>query len=377
MSKYVILFIRCGVTGAFTWGRKMASKNPKNKLKVSINIGSITKWIITGGIVCLIIGSIPFGSWDEKVYVTVIKDILQSLGTTLFSAGLVSVVLEISTVTEVVTKALNSIITDQFPFSNFSKKRLEDLHKQIAFLRLSENDLDEKDVEDSPYVLEPELLESSKGLYYGYHKASFIITPDNDKKVFRKRVDFDYQIINKLGLENSAKFTVSLICQKDNLSIDDVKSLFKIELFKIEESDRIRGNRRSIWKDLTKDAINYISISEVEPQAHSQYKYQIHFEYPLSSKLSSKIRIIYEYQIPQSDITQSYKLNYPSKTLEHEISMSGDGWEITGDAFTAFYFPDMYDKDYAVAQTVPTSIRVDFRDWAVPGAGYIVTFLKK
>lgn len=355
----------------------MSSKKWKNGFKVSINIGSVTKWIIACGIVCLILGSIPLGEWDKKTFVTVIKDLLQSLGTTLFSAGLVSVVLEISTVTEVVSKALNSIIAEEFPFRNFSKKRLDDLHKQIAFLRLCENDLDEKAVEDSPYVLEPELLESSKGLYYGYHKASFIITPDDDKKVFRKRVEFDYQIINRLGLENSAKFTVSLICQKDNLSIEEVKSYFKIELFKIEESDKIKSTRRSSWKDLTKEAINYINISEVEPQAHSQYKYQIHFEYPLSAKLSNKIRLIYEYQIPQSDITQSYKLNYPSKTLEHEISMSGDGWEITGDAFTAFYFPDMYDKEYAVAQTVPTSIRVDFRDWAVPGAGYIVTFLKK
>ena len=355
----------------------MSPKKSKNGFKVSINIGSVTKGIIVCGILCLILESIPLGEWDEKAFVTVIKDLLQSLGTTLFSAGLVSVVLEISTVTEVVSKALNSIIAGEFTFRNFSKKRLEDLHKQIAFLRLCENDLNEKDMEESPYVLEPELLESSKGLYYGYHKSKFIITPDNDKKTFCKRVEFDYQIINRLGLENSAKFTVSLICQKDDLSIQEVKSYFKIELFKIEESDRIRGNRKSNWKDLTQEAMNYLSISEVEPQAHSQYKYQIHFEYPLSAKLSSKIRIIYEYQIPQSDITQSYKLNYPSKTLEHEISMNGEGWEITGDAFTAFYFPDMYDKDYTVAQTVPTSIRVDFRDWSVPGAGYIVTFLKK
>lgn len=355
----------------------MSSKNFKNKVKVSINIGSITKWIIAGGIVCLILGNISLGEWDEKNYVIIIKNILQSLGTTLFSAGLVSVVLEISTVTEVVKKALEGIVTGEFPFGNFSKNRLDDLHKQISFLRLCENDLSVTDMDNSPYILEPELLALSKGLYYEYHKASFIITPDNSKKVFHKKVDFDYQIINRLGLENSAKFTVSLICPKDNLSIDEVKSYVKIKLFKIEESDRIRGNRRNSGKDLTKEAMNYLNVSEVEPQAHSQYKYQIHFEYPLSQKLSTKIRIVYEYQIPQSDITQSYKLNYPSRTLEHEISISGDGWEITGDAFTAFYFPDMYDKDYTVAQSVPSSIRVDFRDWSVPGAGYIVTFTEK
>ena len=44
----------------------MSSKNFKNKVKVSINIGSITKWIIAGGIVCLILGNISLGEWDEK-----------------------------------------------------------------------------------------------------------------------------------------------------------------------------------------------------------------------------------------------------------------------------------------------------------------------
>lgn len=355
----------------------MLPTNWKKKVKVSLNIGSVTKWIIIAGIICVIAASIPYGEWDEKPAIILFKNIFQSLGTTLFSAGLVSVVLEISTVSEIVKKALNNIVAEAFPFQNFSKGRLDVLHRQLAFFRLCETELNEKDIDDSPYVLEPELLEAVKGLYYEYHKAKFMIIPDNEAKTFQKRVEFNYQIINRLGLHNSAKFTVSLICQKDDLSIEEVKSYFKIELFKIEESDRLKGSRKSGELDLTEEAMNYLSISSVEPQVHSQYKYNVHFEYPLSEKLSSKIHIIYEYQIPQSDITQSYKLNYPSKTLEHEISMAGDGWEITGDAFTAFYFPDMYDKDYRVEQTVPTSIRVDFREWAVPGAGYIVTFLKK
>lgn len=350
----------------------------RNKLKVSLNIGSITKWMIVGGILLIILAYIPFGKLDKNSIIIALKGVFQSLGTTVFSAGLVSVVLEISTVSEVVKKAVDEIISEKFPYNNFSKDRLEEINKQIAFLRLDEKELlSEKDMDDSPYNMEPELLELSKGLYYEYHKAKFVITA-KEEGVFKKRVEFDYKIINKLGCENCAKFTVSLICQKDTLTIEEVKKYFKIELFKIEESDKVKvSGKRNNEKDLTKDAINYLNITEVEPHAHSQYKYEIHFEYPLSKKVANRIRLIYEYQIPQSDITQSYKLNYPSKILEHEISIVGDKWEITGDAFTAFYFPDMYDKEYTVSQTVSTSIRIDFRDWAVPGAGYIVTFLKK
>ena len=61
----------------------MSPKKSKNGFKVSINIGSVTKGIIVCGILCLILESIPLGEWDEKAFVAVIKDLLQSLGTTL------------------------------------------------------------------------------------------------------------------------------------------------------------------------------------------------------------------------------------------------------------------------------------------------------
>lgn len=352
-------------------------KDPK-KYDIVVGVSFVTKVMVGIGLLFVIASNIPMGAYDNIRWMKVVKKISETIGTTIFSAGLVSVIVEISSITEIVKKALRGMLSEQFPFEKLSKARLDEIYKQIAFLRLDDNSLKVKDMEDSPYVLEPELLELSKGLYYEYHKAKFVITPDNKKNVFCKHVEFDYKIVNRLGLENSAKFTVTLICQQDDLSMEDVKSYFHIKLFKIEESDKIKvSGRRTNEKNLTEEAMDYLNITEVEPQAHSMYKYEIHFEYALSNKLCNSVKLIYEYQIPQSDITQSYKLNYPSKALEHEISIAGDGWEITGDAFTAFYFPDMYDKEYRVAQTIPTSIRVDFRDWAVPGAGYIATFIKK
>lgn len=166
--------------------------------------------------------------------------------------------------------------------------------------------------------------------------------------MFKKRVEFDYKIINKFKHENAAKLTISLICKKDKLTKEELKSYFDIKLFKIEESEKIKtSGRRANELNLTNEAKDCWEVMEVEEHEHSLYKYKIHFEYPLdSNKLANRIVLIYEYQIPQSDIIQSYKLNYPSRSLEHEITMSGSDWEVTGDAYTAFYYPSMYDKEY-------------------------------
>ncbi len=353
-------------------------KNTKNRLKIVSNLSTATWAMVIGGIAIVAIAKIPLGTWDTNGFVIFVKQMFDLVGTTLFSAGAVSIVVEISTISQIVEKGIQKILAGTFPFENFSKDRLEEVHKQIAELRLNDERLETRDIEASPYVLEPELLELSKGLYYEYHKAKFIITPDSSRGVFKKRVEFDYKIINKLGLDNKVKITISLICKKDNLSKEDVKKSFDVKAFTIEESNKIKvAGKHKNEINLTAKANDYWQISEVKQQEHSLYMYNICFEYQLSDKVANRVVLIYEYEIPQSDITQSYKLNYPSKVLEHEITICGEGWEVTGDAYTAFYFPELYeDRQYTVARTVPTTIRADFRDWAVPGAGYMVTFLK-
>lgn len=354
----------------------MSKQNSGVKAEVGVSV--ITKSMVIAGFGVALVCNIPFGEYDNIAWISIAKKFLEGVGMTLFSAGLVSVVVEISTISEIVKKALKGILSEKFPYEKLAISRLDEINKQLALHRLDSDILKESDVIDSPYSLEPELLALSKGLYYEYHKAKFVITPDDEKGVFHKRVEFDYKIINKNGVDNSAKFVLTLICQKDDLTIQEVESVFSIKSFKIEECDKIKASGKKVnTKDLTSVADNYWKIADVEPQAHSLYKYEIHFEYPLEKKLVNRVRLVYEYEIPQNDIVQSYKLNYPSKNLEHEISISGTNWEVTGDAYTAFYFPDVYDNDYNVVQSVATAIRVDFRDWAVPGAGYMVTFLKK
>ena len=342
----------------------------KKKVDVTIGVSTITIIIAVVGILLIIISNIPFGKFDTMSIVQTLKNISEAIGTTLFSAGLVSVVVELSSISNIVSKTP--------PFETLATSRLNEINKQVALYRLEEENLTEKDVVDSPYILEPELLGLTKGLYYEYHKAKFIVTPDEKEGVFKKRVEFDYKIINKCGLENKAEFTIRLVCQRDDLTKEELQKRFSVKLFKVGASDRIGATRRQEnEEDLTSDANSYWNILEIEPHEHSLYKYEIHFEYKLSDKRANKVKVIYEYEILQSDIVQSYKLNYPSKILEHEISINSNAWEITGDAYTAFYFPDVYDRDYTVVQSVPTSIRIDFREWSMPGAGYMVTFLKK
>ena len=166
----------------------------------SIKVSTLTKWMIGGGIAILVIGYLIPDEGELWVW-KLASSLLEPVGTTLFSAGIVSVVVEISTIKNVVKTALNDILSGDFSLETFSKERLDKLSIRIASKRCGK-DVDENYILDSLYILEPKMLESVSGMYYKKHKALYKIKPSSKRGVFVKRVELDYEIINPFELEN-------------------------------------------------------------------------------------------------------------------------------------------------------------------------------
>ena len=95
----------------------------KKKISISVNIIAIAIAISILGMVLLIISSIKgisgpaWNSW--------LKSFLQALGTTLASAGLVSLLVECSTIKSMTERAIKSILEGDIDFSGYSTNTLD------------------------------------------------------------------------------------------------------------------------------------------------------------------------------------------------------------------------------------------------------------
>lgn len=354
----------------------MSKKNHSSNINATISISTLTKGLLIGGIILFLMSYLDFKQVPYlKVISSFLESILNNIGLTCISAGLVSIVVEISSIQNVINDSIKRIVSDDFPFESLSRERLDDIHKQIVVNRSANEKMNISYLNNSVYALEEELLNASDGLYYEYNKARFVITHDKKKEMFLKTAEFDYRIVNRFGIDNKVSFSISLIHPSDDITEADLKKMIEITKFCISKGDK---KSREEKEDLTDVANDYLNIVAVEKQAHSLYKYEVKFLYPLTKCMYNKIEIIYKYLVPDYDIVQSYKLNYPSKVLEHTLIFDkcDEVWELSGDAYTAFFFPPT-DREYEIVQSVANVMRINFRDWAITGAGYMVTFLKK
>ncbi len=362
---------------------RVRKKANSEKIDATLSVSFLTKLLLFVGIALFALSFIDLESSQYEILQKIadpFESITRNLGLTCLSAGLVSVLVEVSTITNVVKASVDKIVRGDFPFENFSLDRLNEVNKQLVVKRSCVDGMTVNDLNNSVYVLENELLKSCKSVYYDYNKVTYIITHDADKKVFKKRAEFEFKIINKYALDNKISFGVSIIHPTDSLTKEELEEKFSIKQFKIVYGNKISNADGKICLD-EKEANNYLNIVSIEGKSHSLYKYEVTFEYELNKCLWNEIHIVYEYEIPDYDIIQSYKVNHPCKVLEHTIIVKPDSnqkenWEIGGDAYTAFYFPPS-DKEYNVIQSVSDTIRISFRDWSLPGAGYMITLLKK
>ena len=332
-----------------------------NKKKVTISVNMVVFSIIMSiiGILILIIASIKEISgpiWDAGL-----KNFLQALGTTLTSAGLVSILVECSTIKEITAGAIKSLVEGNLNYSNYNKDALRKMSYNIAAQRCNPPQKAKK-IKDSLYKWEEKIIESMSGPYYEYHNADFVIKYDNNR--FIKTASLDYVVINENNYPNIIKKSINLFTDDKNISKDECLKKFNIKKFIINKTD------------CTSEANNNILIETVERPKNSMYEYVVSFSKEVSSKIKrTRVQMEIEYEVPVTDLMHAYKMIYPCKQAEHNVRVEGDGWEIDGVAYAEFDCDYDNDKNNKceITHMFKNDMKVTFNDWCMPGVGYVAT----
>lgn len=353
-------------------GNKQKTRSVASAVEVKTKLTTVTCLMLIFGLLIFVATYLPDqGTKDGYPVLGAVIDAFRNIALTLLSAGLISALVEISTITSVVQGALERLVQGNFPFDKFSNDRLLELSKQIAVKRSEKDDLEVGQLEKTIYCLEPELLNDSIGVYYEYHKDTTIIQPDESKHVFQKWVNLEYKLINRFKKPYSIQFCISLVNNSENITDEDIRRCFKIEKLEILCSSEVEPNEKKLKnRVLEQDLNNLVQIKTITKKPHTTYNYLVKMEYPLENVATCVVKLTCSYEVPMSDPIQSFKLNHPCKEFEHNIFVQKDNWEIMADAYTAFFFTDE-NKEYQVRQNVPNSVSIVFKNWAVTGAGYM------
>lgn len=184
----------------------MKKDSEKKEYKITMKLWTATGWIIVGGLLCIIISNVLLNIVADKyAAVKPLLDIMCTIGSTLFSAGIVSVLVEISTIKGLVSDALDNVLKGNFSLEAYSNQVLKKINRQIAAKRGNVN-IDK--IDNSIYSVEPKLVELIDGLYYTYYNATYEITPDEERGVFKKDVTLDYEVINDCDKDNKIHYTI-------------------------------------------------------------------------------------------------------------------------------------------------------------------------
>ena len=346
-------------------------------IEIKTTLTVVTRLMLISGLfLFLITYFISSTVLDGHPMLSAFRDASKNIGLTLFSAGLISALVEMSTITSVVRNALEKLVLGDFPFDKFSIDRLAELNKQIAVKRSGKDDFKVNQLDKTIYLLEPKLLNDSTGIYYEYHRNTTIITPDESGRVFKKWVSLEYKLINRFKEPHSIKFCISLVNNSENMTDNDIRECFKLEKFEVFCSTDVEPNENKLKNKLINHNLeNLVEVESIEKKPHSTYKYRVKIECPIENVATCLVKAAYSYNVPMSDPIQSFKLNHPCREFEHTISIQDNDWEIMADAYTAFFFTED-ENDYRVKQDVPNSVNIKFKNWAVTGAGYMAMFFK-
>lgn len=310
-----------------------------------------------------------YKTFDRWTYSLITKNLLEIFGTTMISASLVSCVIEISSLKHLLQNAYKGMLDLNFPLDGYSLKQLESLNKRIAICRLNEK-VTEKEITNSVYEYEQNLLDLLDEPYFEYHNQNTVLTPITSKHVFKKKISTNYKLVNKQQQNFPLTFTL------------DIYSMFK-DINNINLQEELNMSVKLDDIPLKKDVINkHLSLQNIKEEYKDSYDYKIKFDYPLGEKKEYRVFVEYEYEIPDHDLTQAYKMTKPCKNFKHKFYMQEDldsknKWGFIGNAYTAFYCnQNDPDSNYKVEQSVNTEVTITFNKWALPGAGYVL-LLKK
>lgn len=346
----------------------MAKNSGKKQYKITMKLSTATIWLIVIGLLFIIVANILLNVFSEAFLAEYhatkpALDIFCTIGSTLFSAGIVSVLVEISTIKNLVSDALYNALQGKFPLDAYSNQVLTKINKQIAARRGAVNI---EKIDNSIYSVEPKLIESLDGLYYTYYKATYEITPDEERGVFKKYVMLDYEVINEYDKTNQVSHTIRLYNVDDKMTDEQKKAAFNVKSFVINETD------------LSDEVDNYKTIIPIK-EKHSEYQYAIKFKRELQHCRKHRIRLEFEYEVPIYDMSQIFRLTFPCKSMTHDIYVVNENahlWNIHGAAFVSFYCKENNDHGFHVTQKHDTNLQIAFNNWCIPGAGYVAYLTK-
>lgn len=346
--------------------KKKATNDKGNTISINFNSKTISIIIAVLGLVLLIITS-AIDIKDETGAIKVfLFNITESVGLTLLSAGLVSILMEISTVESVVNKAIRNVFSVDVPLDAYSETHLKKL-KDVISSHISKRTPDE--LKQSVYKLEPHLLNLTSGLYYEYHNIRCTVIPKDKENVFLKKVTMIYKIVNEHDLENKVKIGISLHDYKSNMTDDERLNSVIIKRFEVNKTNLI--NDPDIFK----------TVEPLNSDDSYEYDYRYVFERSLQKCREHEVLLEYEYITTQNDLTQTWKLVHPCKKTEHTICIKDEnpnGWLLKASAFASFYHNSSpLEKKFKVDQAVDNNVKIEFNDWTIPGAGYVVSYVKK
>lgn len=338
----------------------------KKNDKLFFRIGPITVCVILVliGILLIVVSYIDFRNpltfWKAWG-----KSTSNALGTTLVASAVVSLILEISNLKSFFSGILGNILGDEFPLNAYSKENLEEFHKRLICY-LCDKEIEVGQLENSLYSYEKIIRDKVTSVYYEYHTVKYFFTPDEVNGVFNVRAEITYKVVNKYKQPNPMNFRIKTFCLNGKDGYEDYENNFVLEQFTI--------NNKVVDRKCVK-------IEDI-PKSNNKtyYDYKIKIEKDLGKEKENIIKLIYEYRIPIYDITQSYKVTYPCKRLEHEFKIFPDkttkkNWTLQGFAFAPFFCKQKgYESEFKVKQDTEDALSVKFEKWVFPGAGYVVAF---
>ncbi len=333
----------------------------KREVTINIRASTFAILVLIGGLVLYYFSEVV-GNWK---WAEAGGELVRIFATTLISTGALSIILEISSIKSCVEEAIKNLLSGNFPLNSCSKSTINRLFERVCCAKgdipISINDLSK-----SIYCLEPHLYNLINKIYFLEHCVKTYITPTEDK--LHKKVIYKAKIINPYKSVNKLQLEWSLANEDKIFLVENRQTAVSITKM------RINGI------DITNKVNECMSVSKSENE-HEKYPYKVSFIKDLGTEKETVVELRYEYDVMPDDLTQSFKLTKPCKKLEHEIHIENDDsgkWALSANGFASFYESNSELKDkYLTENMTDTSCRIAFDEWAIPGAGYVVSFNKK
>lgn len=324
-----------------------------------------TSILITVTGLLLYVVSLFINAEGSKTWVIFAKKILETIGPTIISVGCVSLVLEISTIQKCVEAAISDLVKGEFPMESYSPAVIEKMRMKAVEAKCAGR-MKFKDINDTVYGLEPYLFNEIRDAYYESHTCKYVVVPESDKIV--KKVYLNGTMRNDHNQENLFRFSWSFK-EREGVTLENLtRDCIKIKKFIV--------NR----EDYTNEAKKRFKISKSD-NPYEKYPFNVSFSWDFSDYKRVEFEFDYEYYVEPDDMAQAFKLMRPCKKFYHEVYIDGkdaDKWELSVNAFAAFNSNGHPLKKYYSTDVMTSrACKILFDTWALPGAGYVVTFVKK